>query len=89
MQHTNKSFIYPEIASLLEAKEEVKKLMDEAKYTESHITEREDLIVSELEAMSAKIYKMEKDAKRLKLFIYILSFLTLTSISFLIFSRFH
>lgn len=55
MQHTNKSFIYPEIASLLEAKEEVKKLMDEAKYTESHITEREDLIVSELEAMSAKI----------------------------------
>lgn len=55
MKKTNTSFIYPEIASLIEAKEEVRQLIEETKTATSHVHDREELILSELESMSARI----------------------------------
>lgn len=63
------SFINPEIASLIQVKEEVRQIMEETKAAESQLTERENLILSELESMSGRMNRLQEDyAKIMKLF---------------------
>lgn len=79
---TNTTFINPAIASLIEAKEEVKQLMEETRAAESELTERENLILTELELMANKMESFQKEARKLRLWLKILTFATILSFGF-------
>lgn len=60
------NFINPQIASLIEAKNEIASLIEQTKQTEKEINDREDLILNEMEVMAKKMDEFQDQAKKLR-----------------------
>lgn len=73
------NFINPEIASLIEAKNEIANLIEQTKQTEKEINDREDLILNEMEMMAKKMDDFQDQAKKLRKMFKTLTFTVIAS----------